>query len=141
MMKPRINIITLGVENLERAVKFYEQGLGWTKSKTSSGDIAFFKLNGIVLALYPAHLLAEDAHVPFEKPGFSGVTLAYNTGSEAEVDTIIAEVEKLGATIIKTPQKVFWGGYSSYFRDPEGHLFEVVYSPFTEFDAEGNLDI
>ena len=140
-MKPRINIITLGVENPERAVNFYEKGLGWEKSKTSSGDITFFKLNGIVLALYPAHLLAEDDNVPFEKPGFPGITLAYNTSSEAEVDAIIDEVEKLGATIIKRPQKVFWGGYSSYFRDPEGYLFEVAYNPFLELDTEGNLKI
>jgi len=138
-MKPRINIITLGAENMERATQFYEQGLGWQKSKASSGDIVFFKLNGIVLALYPAHLLAEDATVPDEPRGFSRITIAYNASSEAEVDALIAKVEKLGATIIKPPQKVFWGGYSSYFKDTEGHLWEVAYSPFTTIDEAGNL--
>ena len=140
-MLPKINIITLGAENLERAVNFYEKGIGWKKSPASQGDIAFFKLNGVVLALYPAHLLAEDSGVPFERSAFSGVTLAYNAESAEEVDALMKKVEKLGATIVKQPQKVFWGGYSGYFRDPEGHFFEVAYNPFISFDEDGNLDI
>lgn len=138
-MEPRLNIITLGVSNFEKAVEFYEQGLGWKKSAASHGDIAFFKLNGIVLALYPREHLAADAAVPAEGSGFSGITIAYNARSEREVDEVIAEVEKLGATIVKRPQKVFWGGYSSYFKDLDGHLFEVAFNPFLELDESGSL--
>ncbi len=138
-MNPRINIITLGVADLERSIDFYEKGLGWKRSQASQDDIVFFPLNGIVLALYPRDALANDACVEATGHGFSGMTLAYNTASEHEVDQVIAAVERLGATIVKRPQKVFWGGYSSYFRDPDGHLFEVAYNPFWELDSNGNV--
>ena len=138
-MKPRINIITLGVDDFNQSVNFYEKGLGWIKSKTSKDDIAFFKLNGIVLALYPRKLLAEDAALPNNGKGFSGITLAYNAKTEEEVDEVISKVEKLGAIIIKRPQKVFWGGYGSYFKDPNGHLFEVAFNPYLNFDDNDNL--
>ena len=140
-MQPRINIITLGVTDLQRAVDFYEKGLGWKRSKASQDNIVFFQLNGIVLSLYPKHLLAEDAAIPAEGNGFPGITLAYNTKSEQEVDDVIKEVESLGATIVKHPQKVFWGGYSSYFKDTDGYLFEVAYNPFFEFDERDILKV
>jgi uncharacterized protein len=138
-MEAKINIITLGVKDLNTALEFYEKGLGWKRSPASQDNIVFFPLNGIVLALYPRDLLAEDATISPEGKGFSGITLAYNTKSEKEVDEIIQKVKKLGATIVKDPQKVFWGGYSSYFKDPDGHLFEVAYNPFVEMDENGNL--
>jgi catechol 2,3-dioxygenase-like lactoylglutathione lyase family enzyme len=140
-MKPRLNLITLGVDDLNTSIDFYEKGLGWKKAKASQGDVAFFQLNGIVLSLYPRHLLAEDAQVSAEGQGFSGITIAYNAKSEQEVDEVIAKVKSLGATITKTPQKVFWGGYSSYFKDPNGHLFEVAYNPFFEFDERDILKL
>jgi catechol 2,3-dioxygenase-like lactoylglutathione lyase family enzyme len=138
-MKAKLNIITLGVKDLSKAIAFYETGLGWTRSKASQDNIIFFSLNGIVLALYPRDLLAEDATLSPEGNGFRGVSLAYNTQSEKEVDEIIEKVKGLGAEIVKQPQKVFWGGYSSYFKDPDGHLFEVAYNPFFEMDEKGNL--
>ena len=138
-MRQKLNIITLGVSDFDRALKFYESGLGWKKSSASQGDIAFFPLGGMVLALYPRELLAEDATVPANGSGFSGITIAYNAQSEQEVDAVLAEVEKLGATIVKPAQKVFWGGYSGYFKDPDGHLFEVAFNPFLGFDEQDNL--
>ena len=93
----------------------------------------------MVLALYPKHLLAEDATVSAEGSGFTGITIAHNAKSEKEVDEVLAEVEKLGATIVKPAQKVFWGGYSGYFKDPDGYLFEVAFNPFWKLDADGNV--
>lgn len=138
-MRQRFHVITLGVEDFQRAVAFYETGLGWKKSSASQNDIAFFQLGGIVLALYPKRLLAEDANVSDKGTGFSGITIAYNTKSEQEVDEVLRKVEALGAKIIKPAQKVFWGGYSGYFKDPDGHLFEVAYNPFWDFDENDNL--
>ncbi|GLR19948.1 VOC family protein [Portibacter lacus] len=133
-MRQKLNIITLGVSNLERTLDFYEKGLGWKKSKSSQGNIAFFQMGGIVLAFYPREMLAEDAKLSPEGSGFAGITIAYNTKTEAEVDEVMKEVKGLGAEIVKAPEKVFWGGYSGYFKDLDGHLFEVAYSPFAEFD-------
>lgn len=140
-MRQKINIITLGVADLAKSIDFYENGLGWKKSAMSQGDIAFFQMGGIVLSLYPREKLAEDVTIDTEGSGFSGVTIAYNAKSEGEVDEVLQKVEKLGATIVKKAQKVFWGGYSGYFRDADGHLFEVAYNPFVEFDENDNLII
>ena len=138
-MRQKLNLITLGVDNFEKAIDFYERGLGWKKSSASQDDIAFFQLGGIVLSLYPRKLLAKDATVNDKGTGFPGITIAYNAKSEQEVDEVLKEVEGLGATIIKPAQKVFWGGYSGYFKDLDGHLFEVAHNPFWEFDDDDNL--
>jgi uncharacterized glyoxalase superfamily protein PhnB len=138
-MNQRMSLITLGVRDFCRALDFYEHGLGWKKSSASQDDVAFFPMNGIVFALYPRDLLAADATVPAAGSGFSGIALAYNTRSEQEVDEILETVQRLGATIIKPAHKTFWGGYSGYFADPEGHLWEVAHNPFWEFDENGNL--
>lgn len=138
-MKPKINIITLGVEDFQKSLTFYRDGLGWELSKASNENIAFFPLNGIVLALYSKDALAKDAKVSLESNGFSGVTLAYNANSPEEVDRVLETVEKLGAKIVKRAEKVFWGGYSGYFADPNGHLWEVAHNPFFDFDEKGNL--
>ena len=138
-MRQKLNIITLGVNDFQKSLDFYENGLGWKKSSASQDSIAFFPLGGIVLALYPRHLLAEDALVDEHGGGFSGITIAYNTKSETEVDEVLAEVQKLGATLVKPAQKIFWGGYSGYFKDLDGHLFEVAYNPFWGFDGDDNL--
>ena len=140
-MRPKLNIVTLGVLDFERALQFYQQGLGWQPSSASQGDVAFFPLGGIVLALYPRDKLAEDIGISAEGRGFSGITLAHNTKSEAEVDEVLQAVEKLGATMVKKAQKVFWGGYSGYFTDPEGHLWEVAWNPFFGFDENDNLSL
>jgi len=140
-VRQKLNLITLGVNDLQKAVNFYEKGLGWKKSSVSSDDLAVFPLGGIALALYPKKLLAEDAMVEYTGSGFSGITLSYNTKSENEVNEVLAEVEKLGATITKQAQKVFWGGYAGYFKDLDGHLIEVAYNPFWELDENDNLKL
>jgi catechol 2,3-dioxygenase-like lactoylglutathione lyase family enzyme len=127
-MKPRNSMITLGVRDLERAVEFYERGLGFQKVD-SAPTVAFFSLNGTWHGLYGRDALAEDATVAPEGSGFAGFALALNVKSEAEVDALMAEVVAAGATLVKKPQKVFWGGYSGYFKDPDGHLWEIAHNP------------
>jgi uncharacterized protein len=138
-MRQKLTLITLGVADLDRAVNFYEKGLGWKKSALSTGDLVLFSLGEMLLALYPRQLLAEDATVEAAGSGFSGVTLSHLAKSEAEVEAVLAEVAKLGATVVKPAQKVFWGGYSGYFKDLDGHLIEVAFNPFWELDENGNL--
>lgn len=128
-MKPRISMITLGVADLSKSIQFYEEGLGFPKLK-SSPKVAFFTLNGTWLGLYARDSLAEDAMVSPEGTGFNCFTLAYNVASEAEVDETIEHALSVGATLAKPAQKVFWGGYSGYFKDPDGHLWEVAHNPF-----------
>ena len=140
-MRQKLNLITLGVTDFEKSVNFYEKGLGWKKSAAGTGDLALFPLGGITLALYPRHELAADATVEDIQTGFSGITLSYNAKSENEVNEVLAEIEKIGGTIIKQAQKVFWGGYSGYFKDPDGHLIEVAYNPFWELDDNDNLKL
>ena len=140
-MRQKLNLITLGVKDFDKAVAFYEKGLGWKKSSLSQNDIAIFPLGGIALALYPRKLLAEDATVENVPTGFSGITISYNAKNEHEVDEVLREVEKLGAIILKPAQKVFWGGYSGYFKDLDGHLIEVAFSPLLKFDKNDNLDL
>ena len=138
-MRQKLNIITLGVKDFERALNFYKNGLGWKPSSESQEDIAFFPLGGIILALYPWEKLAEDIAVNAEGSGFSGITLAYNAKTQEEVDEVLNTVEQLGAKIVKKAEKVFWGGYSGYFTDLDGHLWEVAWNPFFEFDESDNL--
>ena len=138
-MKPRINLVTLGVSDLARSRRFYET-LGFVASSASQESVAFFDANGIVLGLFGHDALAEDAHVEAGPlPAFRGVSLAWNTASEAETDAVMAQAEGVGASIIKPAQKVFWGGYSGYFSDPDGHLWEVAYNPYFPLDAEGRI--
>jgi len=121
-------MITLGVQDLERSISFYEQGLGFPKVE-SAPEVAFFSLQGTWLGLYGHDALAEDVQVTPTGTGFRGVSLAHNVSSEAEVDQVIATALAAGATLSKKPQRVFWGGYSGYFADPDGHLWEVAYNP------------
>ena len=127
-MKARINIITLGVRDLEKSIHFYEKGLALPRMPFE-GNVAFFKLSGTWLSLYPWDALAADAEVCSKGEGFRGVTLAHNVASKSEVDEVMEQAEKAGATIQKPAQDVFWGGYSGYFSDPDGHLWEVAWNP------------
>ena len=101
--------------------------------------MALFSLGGIVLALHPREELANDTTLRYQPTEFSGLTISYNSKSEKEVDDILKQVLKLGATIVKPAQKVYWGGYSGYFKDLDGYLFEVAYNPFCELDEIDNL--
>ena len=129
-MEQRITLITLGVADLQVSASFYENILGWKRSPMSSENIVFFELNGVFLSLYERVALAEDATVDATGSGFKGFTLAHNLGSETEVDNLINDLRAKGVIIVKEPQKVFWGGYSSYFADPDGNLWEVAFNPY-----------
>jgi catechol 2,3-dioxygenase-like lactoylglutathione lyase family enzyme len=122
-------MITLGVRDLAAAIDFYEQGLGFPRME-SEPEVAFFTLNGTWLGLYDRKALAEDAQVPAEGNGFEAFTLAHNVESENVVDELMAQAVAAGAVLVKEPQKVFWGGYSGYFKDPDGHLWEVAHNPY-----------
>ena len=127
-MKPRISMITLGVRDLAASVAFYAQGLGLPRMD-SPPEVAFFTLDGTWLGLYGRQALAEDATVPAEGSGFAGVTLAHNVATDAEVDALLKQAVAAGGTLVKPGQRVFWGGYSGYFADPDGHLWEVAHNP------------
>jgi uncharacterized glyoxalase superfamily protein PhnB len=129
-------MITLGVKNLEAAIEFYQQGLGLPRREPYSDEIAFFDLNGTWLGLYPWDKLAEDVTVSAEGSGFRGVTLAHNVKSKEEVNQVMAQAIGAGATLVKEAQDVFWGGYSGYFADRDGHLWEVAWNPHTWIGPE-----
>lgn len=127
-MQPRISMITLAVRDLEKSIAFYEKGLGFPRME-SPPEVAFFTLNGTWLGLFGREALAEDAHISPEGSGFNAFSLAHNVASEAEVDVVIQQAVDAGTTLVKNPEKVFWGGYSGYFTDPDGHLWEVAHNP------------
>ncbi len=146
-MDQRLSIVTLGVTSVPAARRFYEK-LGWTASSASQGaEIAFFQLNGMALALFGRSALmtdmalAVDAAVPAAKPGFSGVTLAQNLRGPEAVDELFARALAAGATALKRPEPTHWGGYSGYFADPDGHVWEVAHNPFFPLDQHGNLTL
>lgn len=130
-MKPKISIVALGVSDIARSLVFYRDGLGFPV-EGEGADHVLFRTEGTRLFLYPRDKLAEDAGVPAEGSGFSGMTIAHNEPSEAAVDAVFAEALAAGARCVKKPEKVFWGGYSGYFADPDGHLWEVAFNPHTD---------
>lgn len=133
-MDPRISIITLGVSDLTRSTAFYRQAFGFPLLEDkSSPQISFFEVNkgSLWLALYPRHLLAEDALVADGPAGFAGFTLAHLVRSKPEVQSVFDAVVRAGARPVKPPQDVFWGGHSSYVADPDGFLWEIAFNPFS----------
>ena len=137
-MRQKIGLFTFGVNNLQKSVAFYT-ALGWKLSSYSTGDLVVFSMGNTALCLYPRRGLAEDACVDPAGSGFSGVTVSFFAKSIKEVDEIMAEVQVLGAEIAKSPQKALWGGYSGYFKDPDGYLIEVAYNPFWPLEEDGSL--
>ncbi|MWG35937.1 VOC family protein [Halomarina oriensis] len=134
-MDPRLSLVTLGVTDLDRSIRFYRDGLALPmRERDPDSDVAFFELAGAWLSLYPRTLLAEDATVPEDGSGFEGVTLAHNVASPETVDDVLAEAEAAGGDVVKPGQEVFWGGYSGYFADPDGHLWEVAWNPAFDLD-------
>jgi catechol 2,3-dioxygenase-like lactoylglutathione lyase family enzyme len=129
-MKPRMSMITLGVDDLKRSIDFYENGLGFPRHGDDD-SVAFFDLNGTWLGLYDRIALAQDAQVDATGSGFNSFTIAHNVSSEAEVVSVMKQAVEAGAVVVKEPQKVFWGGFSGYFKDPDGHLWEIACNPFT----------
>ena len=133
-MEARLNIVTLGVRDLDKAIRFYRDGLGWPMSSVSAGDFAIFKLStGTALALFPRELLALDANVR-DPGGFGGITLAHNVATREEVDLVLSQAIQSGGSILKPAQAPEWGGYSGYFADPDGHPWEIAWNPHFELE-------
>lgn len=140
MMEPRLTLVTLGVADVARAKAFYT-ALGFKASGFENPHVAFFEAGGVALGLFGREALADDAAVSAAGSGFRAISLAHNTRTEAEVDAVLAHAVACGATLIKPAEKVFWGGYSGYFADLDGHLWEVAYNPGFPLDAAGHLTL
>jgi catechol 2,3-dioxygenase-like lactoylglutathione lyase family enzyme len=141
-MEPRLSLVTLGVADLARAAAFYRDGLGWPQAATGGDEVAFFHTGGAVLALYPrAHLAADAGLSPDAGGGFGGITLAHNVRERGEVDAVLAQAARAGAAILKPGHDAVWGGYTGYFADPDGHVWEVAWNPHFPMDAEGRLQL
>ncbi|MBS1694586.1 MAG: VOC family protein [Actinobacteria bacterium] len=138
-MEQRISLITLGVDDLGRARHFYEQGLGWAP-RDAPGGVAFYQLPGIAFALWGRDDMAQDARHSLDGR-FSGITIAVNQRSEADVDAVLAQAQAAGATVLKPAQRTEWGGYSGYFADLDGHVWEVAHNPFWTINDDGTLTI
>lgn len=134
-MKPRVSVITLGVDDLERALRFYRDGLGLPTEgiigrEFEHGAAAFFELQaGLKLALWPRHSLAHDTGIAPTAPCATEISLGHNLRSKAAVDAAMTQAQQAGALIVKPAQETFWGGYAGYFQDPDGHLWELVWNP------------
>jgi catechol 2,3-dioxygenase-like lactoylglutathione lyase family enzyme len=137
-MEPRISIITIAVEDLDRETAFYE-AMGLTRHRIQDG-VAFFQMGGAILGLFPRTSAEEDAGIHFGS-GVPKVYLAYNTRSDAEVDAVLAEAKKAGGRIVKPAGRAFWGGWYGYFADPEGNLWEVAHNPDFPIDADGRISL
>ncbi len=137
-MEQRVSMVTLGVADLDRSRKFYES-LGWRQSLPGTEGIVFFQAGGIALALFSRANLAKDARISDDGQGFSGVSLAYNARSREEVDSVLAEAKAAGAKLLKPAQNAFWGGYSGYFTDPDGFLWEIAWHPAFPIAEDGSI--
>ena len=136
-MEPRISIVTIATDDLDRAVRFY-QGMGLKRHAGITDGVAFFQMGGVILGLFPRKDAEADSGVAFAGAP-SAVYLAYNTRSEAEVDEVLTAAEKAGGRIVKSAGRAFWGGWYGYFSDPEGNLWEVAHNPAFPIDADGNI--
>jgi predicted lactoylglutathione lyase len=136
----RLSMVTLGVTDLARSTSFYES-LGWSRSPASQDTISFFSMEGSVLGLYGREPLADAAAVSPAGSGFRGVTCALNCDTRDEVDAVFAEWVAAGARAVKPPEAVFWGGYSSYVADPDGHLWEIAHNPYSPNDESGRMTL
>ena len=137
-MEQRLSLVTLGVTDLGRSRTFYER-LGWQRSVRAAEGVAFFQMGGMALSLYPRTDLAQDANVEPDGRGFPGFALAYNARTRAEVDAVLAKAVSAGARLVKPAQEAFWGGYSGYFADPDGFLWEVAWNPSFPIAEDGSI--
>jgi len=136
-MEQRLSLVTLGVKDLGRSLRFYET-LGWRRSNAHE-EVAFFQLPGMVVALFGREALAADAGIDAGGQGFSGIALAYNARDKAEVDAVLGEAEAAGGRLVKPAHDTVWGGYSGYFADPDGHLWEVAWNPEWPIGEDGSV--
>lgn len=139
-MQPHISMITLGVADIADATAFYER-LGFTKSSQSQDAVTFMRAGAVVLGLFGREALKDDANADGIWTGNGGIAIAMNCADETQVDTMLAQAEAAGARITKPAERVFWGGYSGYFADPDGHAWEVAHNPFWQLDETGWIDL
>jgi catechol 2,3-dioxygenase-like lactoylglutathione lyase family enzyme len=142
-MEPKVSLLTLGVSDLQRAVAFYRDGLGWPKSEVGGDEVAFFKTGGVVIALFPRPSFAIDAGVGLadvEHGGFARISLAHNVAEEEQVDAVLADAAEAGATLVKEAQETFFGRHG-FFADPEGFLWEVAWNPSFPMAADGSIEL
>lgn len=139
-MEPRVSVITLGVDDLDRAAAFYE-AMGLVRNRRFTEGIAFFQMGGLILALWPREELAHDAALGKARSGPSGFALAYNTRSEAEVSEVLERARQAGGRVLKPAQRAFWGGIQGYFQDTEGNPWEVAHNPDFPIDPEGRISL
>ena len=141
-MEQRLSLVSLGVADVAAATAFYER-LGWQRSVANSNEnITFFQLGGIILGLYGGQALADDIGIEYsDRLGFNNITLAFNTRSREEVEAVLQEAEAAGGEIIKPAEEAFWGGYSGYFSDPDGHHWEVAWNPFFPLAEDGAIQL
>jgi len=139
-MEQRVSLVTLGVADLKRSREFYER-LGWRRSMAKAEGVVFFQAGGMALALFPRQELAKDANVTPQGDGFRAISLAYNARNRAEVNAVLDEAEAAGAKLVKPAQDAFWGGYSGYFSDPDGFLWEVAWNPSFAMAEDGSIRI
>lgn len=138
--RQRITLVTLGVADLDRAAAFYA-AWGWTPHPNSQDGVFFYQMNGAVLALFGLKDMAEDQGRPGAPLGTGAITLAQNCAEDAETDSVFEAALQAGATCLKRPEKVFWGGYSGYFADPDGHVWEIATNPFWPLSDDGALTL
>ena len=139
-MEQRYTLVTLGVRDLDKSTAFFER-LGWRRSVAAAEGVAFFQCGAVVLSLFPRSELARDAGVSPDGTGFGGFSIAYNARSKDDVDAVFAEVRSAGGTIVKPAQTAFWGGYSGYFADLDGHLWEVAWNPAFPINESGGVTL
>lgn len=140
-MEQRLSLVTLGVEDLAEARRFFEEGLGWRPADIAAEEVAFYQTGSCVLGLFSRESLARDAGVSPQGSGFNGISIAWNGESEEAVDDAFATAVAAGAEAVKKPEKVFWGGYSGYVRIPGGHLLELAYNPFWPLGEDGSVKL
>ena len=139
-MEQRMSLVTLGVADLRRARHFYENGLGWTPG-FASDDVVFYETGGPIIGLWSRSALAADAQIEDDDASFSGIALAHNVRSRADVETVLAEAAAAGAAILKSAEDTPWGGYSGYFADLDGHLWEVAWNPAWRIGENGSVKL
>ena len=139
-MEPRLSIVTLGVDDLDRAARFYE-AMGLTRHAGITDGVAFFQMGGMILSLFPRAELAKDAGIDPGGSGFRGIALAYNTRSDAEVDAVLGQAVEAGGTIVRPAGRAFWGGRTGYFADTDGHLWEVAHNSAFPIGADGTITL
>ena len=142
-MEPRLSLVTLGVQDLSRAVAFYRDGLGFPTRYEDGAPVAFFNTGGVRLSIFPLQELVKDIGAEIDRtPGsFPGITLAHNVRAREEVAQILAIAEAAGGTIVKPAQDVFWGGHAGYFTDPDGYYWEVAWNPHFPIEADGSITL